>query len=190
MTSSNPESPSSAASAVSSSSYARGADNDTGKSNTSPSPVASKNGAGAVGSSADDSAMIITPVKAAPEIHKELSKGKKRQHTQLQLAIVKKNIGENDSKNNSVTARSKHVVLKTLEKKKKSSEVARYAATSVIKWPPVASAKSLPPLAGRIADLFEEKTTGGMRRKDRSTEFTAKGKIEFDVNQECESVEV
>mmetsp|Transcript_25991 Transcript_25991/g.50424 ORF Transcript_25991/g.50424 Transcript_25991/m.50424 type:complete len:1257 (-) Transcript_25991:285-4055(-) len=193
---SNPESPLSAAAAVPASSYARHAGNDAGKSTTSSPPVARKVGAVVGGASADDSAMIITPVKAVPEKNKEVAKGKKRQHTQLQLAIVKKKSssgGSHDIKNNENSGGSNQIVLKTLQKKKKTVEstrdAERGAPTSVVKWPPVASAKSLPPLAGRIADLAEERTaTGGTSRYERSNEFTAKGTIEFDVNQECTSI--
>jgi hypothetical protein len=92
---------------------------------------------------------LITPIKP----NEQQLKAKKKQ-LQLQLAIV----------NNDV------------KKPVKQSLREASAAGKPLKWPPVSSAKSLPPLAGRMADL----TKG-----DKGL-FGKRNTVEFEVNQECE----
>ena len=94
-----------------------------------------------------DPSALITPIKP----NEQQLRAKKKQ-LQLQLAIV-----NNDSST-------------TVKKPAKKAEAAAVAAGKPLKWPPVSSAKSLPPLAGRMADL----TKSGKRNT-----------IEFEVNQEC-----
>jgi hypothetical protein len=92
---------------------------------------------------------LITPIK----LHEHQIKAKKKQ-LQLQLAIV-----NNDFK---------QPVKPSLREKS--------AVGKPLKWPPVSSAKSLPPLAGRMADLM----------KGEKGVFGKRNTIEFEVNQECE----
>ena len=134
----------------------------------------------------------------------------------MQLAIVKKGssnefgvVGNSNSKRGDISSSCKgEVVLKNVNKKKKMALAAQPSSRAIaeekesaekIKWPPVSSSKSLPPLAGRIAHLAEENnpvtstTTGKQRRKSIGNNnsrdlFSARRTIEFDVNQECEFV--
>ena len=62
-----------------------------------------------------------------------------------------------------------------------------------IKWPPASSAKSLPPLSGRISDLLHQTQQLMTSKNDddangnqkRCPTMHAKDVIEFEVNQEC-----
>ena len=133
---------------------------------------------------ADANSALITPIK----LEQQLTTTKKRQHTQLQLAIVKE--GRHDG-----TASSK-LVLQTKDRNKKlcrqtSEEQGKTKSTSPIKWPPVSSVKSLPPLAGRIADLSKPEVArlpsmlkDGKRKKGMNV-LSSRNTIEFEVNQEC-----
>jgi hypothetical protein len=69
-------------------------------------------------------------------------------------------------------AKKKQLQLQLALVNKKREEQKKHA---VVKWPPVASVKSLPPLAGRMMDL----------QKDGAG-FNKMNTIEFEVNQECE----
>jgi hypothetical protein len=68
------------------------------------------------------------------------------------------------------------IVNNDVKKPVKQSLREASAAGKPLKWPPVSSAKSLPPLAGRMADL----TKG-----DKGV-FGKRNTVEFEVNQECE----
>ena len=98
-----------------------------------------------------DPSALITPVKA----DEQQLRARKKQ-LQLQLAIVNK-AEPSDSK-----------TLAKADTKRQD--------TKPLRWPPVSSAKSLPPLAGRMADLT----------KGKNDVFKKKNTIEFEVNQECE----
>eukprot|EP00804_Cyclotella_cryptica_P010784 CCRYP_008733-RB/>CCRYP_008733-RB protein AED:0.03 eAED:0.03 QI:381/1/1/1/1/0.83/6/3101/1099 len=117
----------------------------------------------------DVNTALITPIKAT-----EQQKQGKRKQLQLQLALVHK------------PERGKNVRTKsTVVLKKKATEIAQEGVRTKpcsgapLKWPPVSSVKSLPPLAGRMADLVKEDTDIG---------FTKNNTIEFEVNQECTSI--
>ena len=132
-------------------------------------------------SAVDDYSALITPTKAVGEgqqqqHHPPFKKEKKRQHTQLQLAVEK------------VGGASSKVVLKNKHKKKKSSASNEPPPSSVpqsIKWPPVSSTKSLPPLVGRFPDLLKAEQSSSLRGKKEVSQDT----IEFEVNQECECMQ-
>ena len=123
---------------------------------------------------------LITPTKAVSEGQPQPSTTKETKR-QLQLTVEKKG--------GSATSA---VVLKNDNHKKKPSSsssgeqptttpsplVGREAtkpSSATIKWPPVSSTKSLPPLTGRVANLV----------KTEQSSPKGKGTIEFEVNQEC-----
>jgi hypothetical protein len=124
---------------------------------------------------------LITPTKAVSEGQPQPSTTKETKRQLLQLTVEKKGGGATSA-----------VVLKNDNHKKKPSSsssgeqptttpspsVGREAtkpSSSTIKWPPVSSTKSLPPLTGRVANLV----------KTGQSSSTGKGTIEFEVNQEC-----
>ena len=98
-----------------------------------------------------DPSALITPVKA----DEQQLRARKRQ-LQLQLAIVNK--------------------AEPSDSKPPAKADTKRQDTKPLRWPPVSSAKSLPPLAGRMADLT----------KGKNDVFKKKNTIEFEVNQECE----
>ena len=142
----------------------------------------------------DPYSALITPTKAIAEqlqqqqqlLHQQ-QQSKKRQ---LQLTAEKSGLGAPSSSsllgNNND---NKVMVLKKHKKKKSPAAIAEAmgeqqpTATS-IKWPPVSSSKSLPPLSGRVSDLLMadvSSNTGKVSSRDT---------IEFEVNQECECFDV
>jgi hypothetical protein len=146
---------------------------------TSSSSLPTSNSMSSAAAVVDAYSALITPTKAVSEGQPQPSTTKETKR-QLQLTVDKKGGG--------ATA----VVLKNDDRKKKPSSsssgeqptttpsplVGREAtkpSSSTIKWPPVSSTKSLPPLTGRVANLVK---TGQSSSK-------GKGTIEFEVNQEC-----
>jgi hypothetical protein len=65
-------------------------------------------------------------------------------------------------------------------------------ASIMIKWPPVSSAKALPPLLGRVFELSVAKdnaaSTDGSKKGGGMRQQEQRNVIEFEVNQECEFV--
>lgn len=98
-----------------------------------------------------DPSALITPIKA----DEQQLRARKKQ-LQLQLAIVNK------------TRPSDSEPLAKADTKRQDTKPPR--------WPPVSSAKSLPPLAGRMAGLT----------KGKKDVYKKKNTIEFEINQECE----
>ena len=78
------------------------------------------------------------------------------------------------------------MVLKENKKKKSPTAIAEAmgeqqpTATS-IRWPPVSSSKSLPPLSGRVSHLLTADVPS-----NTSSKVSSRDTIEFEVNQECE----
>jgi hypothetical protein len=72
----------------------------------------------------------------------------------------------------------------------------KIGGSNIAKWPPASSAKSLPPVSGRISDLLRHQTTSsggndndGLDKLRPNHALGAKDAIEFEVNQECKSFE-
>ena len=142
----------------------------------------------------DPYSALITPTKAVAEqlqqqqqqqlLHQQ-QQSKKRQ---LQLTAEKSGLGAPSSSSLLVNNNdNKGMVLKKHKKKKSPAAIAeamgeQQPTAPSIKWPPVSSSKSLPPLSGRVSDLLMadvSSTTGKVSSRDT---------IEFEVNQECECV--
>ena len=67
-----------------------------------------------------------------------------------------------------------------------SGSSSKPSSSSVIKYPPVSSTKSLPPLTGRLEDLSKAETTEtSSSRKGKISRSSSSDTIEFEVNQEC-----
>lgn len=120
---------------------------------------------------------LITPTKAVFEGQQQIKKDKKRQ---LQLTV---------EKGDGAAGPYGKIVLKNKHKKKRSAaaepEVTTKApSSSAIKWPPVSSTKSLPPLLGRVEDLLKAEQSS--KPSSASSKATSRDTIEFEVNQECE----
>ncbi|KAK1746922.1 hypothetical protein QTG54_002266 [Skeletonema marinoi] len=74
------------------------------------------------------------------------------------------------------------------------SNAAGSSKSGTIKWPPASSAKSLPPLSGRISDLLHPTSQHNMNNDNvhnklkPNAALSARDTIEFEVNQECTSL--
>ncbi|KAL7548804.1 hypothetical protein ACHAWF_012060 [Thalassiosira exigua] len=92
-----------------------------------------------------------------------------------------------------VAAEEAAAATKPSEGAKAKAGVRPGSGSCSIKWPPVSSSKSLPPLSGRVGDLWdaEDGAVGGgeaKRAKKAKKKTTARDAIEFEVNQECTSI--
>ena len=138
----------------------------------------------------DPYSTLITPTKAvADQQHQQLLLLQQKKEKQLQQP--QQNVGKNVSHEPSTHAPSL-ATTKVTEKKHKNtatttSEGSTTAAKSAsnIKWPPVSSTKSLPPLSGRVSNLLiAEDSLHAPSSSKLST--SVHDTIEFEVNQECE----
>ena len=140
----------------------------------------------------DPYSTLITPTKAvADQQHQQLLLLQQKKEKQLQQP--QQNIGKNVSHEPSTKhAPSLATTTKVTEKKdKKNTATTTDGSTttakplSTIKWPPVSSTKSLPPLSGRVSNLLiaeDNSHAPSSRKLSTSVQDT----IEFEVNQECE----
>jgi len=138
----------------------------------------------------DPYSTLITPTKAvADQQHQQLLLLQQKKEKQLQQP--QQNIGKNVSHEPSTHAPSLATTNVTEKKHKKNTATTTDGSTtaakpaSIIKWPPVSSIKSLPPLSGRVSNLLTAENnshapSGG--KMNTSVQDT----IEFEVNQECE----
>jgi len=155
-----------------------------GRNPESPPSAHAASAAGQRPSAADAYSALITPTKAVSEQQQQqLQHPSKKEKRQLQLTVENGTSGK--------------VVLKKHKKKKSSEAAASLSASSTIKWPPVSSTKSLPPLSGRVEDLLravsqQQPVTNEGNTRSRTSgsgmASSASDVIEFEVNQECTSI--
>ena len=146
---------------------------------------ASKVGAPSLLAATDDDpySTLITPTKAvADQQHQQLLLLQQRKEKQLQQP--QQNIGKNVHAPSSTQALS---LAKVVEKNHKKNTTTAAKPASTIKWPPVSSTKSLPPLSGRVSNLLIAEDNSHAPSGDKLN-TSVQDTIEFEVNQECEYI--
>jgi len=144
-----------------------------------------------VGATDDDPySTLITPTKAvADQQHQQLLLLQQKKEKQLQQ--LQQNVGNNVSHEPSSTHAPSLTTTKVTEKKHKNTATTTDGSTtaaksaSIIKWPPVSSTKSLPPLSGRVSNLLPAEDNSHAP-SSRKLSTSVQDTIEFEVNQECE----
>ena len=136
----------------------------------------------------DPYSTLITPTKAvAEQQHQQLLLLQQKKEKQLQQP--QQNIGKNVSHAPSTHAPTL-ATTKVTEKKHKNINVTSEGSTTAakstsIKWPPVSSTKSLPPLSGRVSNLLPDENNSYAPSSSKLS-TSVQDTIEFEVNQECE----
>ena len=131
-----------------------------------------------------DYTALITPTKAIAEAQLLEKNEKKRQQVNVgphapsstAAPTTTTALGSNNISNVAVS-KKQHKKKRSTSEGESTANTKSLSQSQSIKWPPVSSSKSLPPLSGRVSDLLRAEMTNS-RGSLRDT-------IEFEVNQEC-----
>ena len=131
-----------------------------------------------------DYTALITPTKAIAEARLLEKNEKKRQQVNVgphapsstAAPTTTTALGSSNSSNVAVS-KKQHKKKRSTSEGESTANTKSLSQSQSIKWPPVSSSKSLPPLSGRVSDL--------LRAEMSNSRGSLRDTIEFEVNQEC-----